>query len=116
MGGYDKLGDDSSLSVLTCSLTALLKSCNSQSLMGRMKALSTGHRPTVWRKVTDVPVYLTTHEPKPFTWQFLSAVMARASVGAPLTTPHPLHRAINVEIFHRVIEMNLLMQARMAPC
>ncbi len=59
MGGCDKSGADGSLSVLTCSLTALLESCNLQSLLGKMRALSTGGRPTVWRKATDVPAVFT---------------------------------------------------------
>ncbi len=61
MGGYDNPGiSDGSLSVLSCSLTALNQSCNSQTLLGRMRFLSTGDRSNVWRKAADVPVYFTT--------------------------------------------------------
>ena len=57
MGGYGV--SEGSLSVITCSLTALLESCHSQSLQARMKALFTDKQSQVWKKAADVPVYFT---------------------------------------------------------
>ncbi len=59
LGGEDENGP--AKSVLTCSLTALLQSCQPRSLGGRLKkALSLAEDPKVWHRVADVPVYLST--------------------------------------------------------
>ena len=59
LGGWDQ-SDERSKSVFTCSLAALLQSCQPQSLGARMKALSIASRVTVWHKLADSPVTLST--------------------------------------------------------
>ncbi len=59
LGGFDE--NSQTKSVLTCSLTALLQSCQPRSLGGRLKkALSLAEDPKVWCKVADLPVYYST--------------------------------------------------------
>ena len=60
LGGWDQNGY-ANKSVFTCSLSALLQTCQSsqpQSLGARlMRSLSLGQEPRVWQKVADIPVY-----------------------------------------------------------
>ena len=49
-----------SKSVFTCSLAALLKSCQPQSLEERLKTLSLSRGPEVWHQLADTPVILST--------------------------------------------------------
>ena len=49
-----------SKSVFTCSLAALLQSCQPQSLGARLKTLSLASRPKVWHQLADTPVTLST--------------------------------------------------------
>ena len=46
-------------SVFTCSLSALLQSCQTQSLQVQLKTLSFAKRPNVWHQLTDIPVTLS---------------------------------------------------------
>ena len=48
-----------SKSVFTCSLAALLKSCQPQSLGERLKALSLSRGPEVWYQLADTPVIIS---------------------------------------------------------
>ncbi len=57
MGGFEKAGKEGSLSVLTCSLTALLDSCTQSKLPPA--TVPTKEPPTIWTKAADVPVYFT---------------------------------------------------------
>ena len=58
LGGFDQSGQ--SKSVFTCSLAALLQSCQPQSLGARLKTLSLASRPKVWHQLADTPVTLST--------------------------------------------------------
>ena len=64
LGGFYQTGKQSK-SVFTCSLTALLQSCQSHSLGGRLKSLSFASGPKdlsrseVWRQLADTPVTLS---------------------------------------------------------
>ena len=49
-----------SKSVFTCSLAALLQSCQSQSLVAQLKTLPLTSRPKVWHQLADTPVILST--------------------------------------------------------
>ena len=59
LGGFDQ-NDKPSKSVFTCSLAALLQSCQPQSLGARLKTLSLASRPKVWHQLADTPVTLST--------------------------------------------------------
>ena len=65
LGGYDQ-SDKISKSVFTCSLAALLQSCQPHSLGARLKTLSLAsrpkdlNRPKVWHQLADTPVTLST--------------------------------------------------------
>ena len=59
LGGYDQ-NNKQSKSVFTCSLAALLQSCQPQSLVARQKTLSLANRPKVWHQLADIPVTLST--------------------------------------------------------
>jgi len=52
--------DKPSKSVFTCSLDALLQSCQPQSLGARLKTLSLANRPKVWHQLADTPYTLST--------------------------------------------------------
>ena len=52
--------DKKSKSVFTCTLAALLQSCQPQSLEIRLKNLSLASRPKVWHQLADTPVTLST--------------------------------------------------------
>ena len=58
LGGFGE--DGQSKLVFTCSLTALLQSCQPQSLVARIKTLSLASRPKVWHQLADTPVTLST--------------------------------------------------------
>ena len=58
LGGFGEGGQ--SKSVFTCSLTALLQSCQPQSLVARIKSLSLASKPKVWHQLADTPVTLST--------------------------------------------------------
>ena len=55
LGGFDQ-NDKPSKSVFTCSLDALLQSCQPQSLEERLKTLSSASRPKVWHQLAETPV------------------------------------------------------------
>ena len=60
IGGQNKIMKPfDSTSVLTCSLSNLLRSCQPQSLIARIKS-AFSRREAVWQEVTDVPVSNTT--------------------------------------------------------
>ena len=59
LGGWVE-DDKPSKSVFTCSLAALLQSCQPQSLGERLKTLSLASRPKVWHQLADTPVTLST--------------------------------------------------------
>ena len=59
LGGIDQSGKQSK-SVFTCSLAALLQSCQPQSLVARLKTLSLASKPEVWHQLTYTPVTLST--------------------------------------------------------
>ena len=59
LGGFDQ-NDKQSNSVFTCSLAALVQSCQTQSLGERLKTLSLTGRPKVWHQLADTPVTLPT--------------------------------------------------------
>ena len=59
LGGYDQ-NDKQSKSVFTCSLAALLQSCQPQSLVARLKTFSLASRPKVWHQLPDIPVTQST--------------------------------------------------------
>ena len=59
LGGFDQ-NDKPSKSVYTCSLAALLQSCQPQSLVARLMILSIASRPKVWHQLADTPVILST--------------------------------------------------------
>ena len=52
--------DKPSKSVFTCSLDALLQSCQPQSLGARLRTLSLASRPKVWHQLADTPYTLST--------------------------------------------------------
>ena len=59
LGGFGKSGR--SKSVFTCSLAALLQSCQLQSqVIAQLKTLSLTSSPKVWRQLADTPVTLST--------------------------------------------------------
>ena len=59
LGGFYQNGKYSK-SVFTCSLAALLQSCQPHSLGGRLKNLVLASRPKVWHQLADTPVTLST--------------------------------------------------------
>ena len=59
LGGFDQSGKPSK-SVFTCSLAALLQSCQPQSLVARLKTLSLASRTKVWHQLDDTPYTLST--------------------------------------------------------
>ena len=59
LGGFVQSGKRSK-SVFTCSLAALLQSCQPQSLGAQLKTLSLASRPKVWHQLADTPVTLST--------------------------------------------------------
>ena len=59
LGGFDQ-NEKHSKSVFSCSLAALLQSCQSQSLGARLRTLSLTSRPKVWHQLADTPVTLST--------------------------------------------------------
>ena len=59
LGGFDH-GNEYSKSVFTCSLAALIQSCQPQSLGAQLKTLSLASRPKVWHQLADTPVTLST--------------------------------------------------------
>ena len=58
LGGWGQ--NEQSKSVFTCSLAALLQSCQPQSLRAQLKNLSLASRPKVWHQLADTPVTLST--------------------------------------------------------
>ena len=58
LGGFNESRQSSS--VFTCSLAALLQSCQPQSLVARLKTLSLASGPKVWHQLADTPVTLST--------------------------------------------------------
>ena len=58
LGGYQS--GKPSKSVFTCSLAALLQSCQPQSLGAQLKTLSLASGPKVWHQLADTPVTLST--------------------------------------------------------
>ena len=59
LGGFDQ-NNKQSKSVFTCSLAALLQSCQPQSLGARLKTLSLARRSKVWHQLADTPVTSST--------------------------------------------------------
>ena len=59
LGGFDQ-SNKKSKAVFTCSLAALLRSCQPQTLGERLKTLSLASRPKVWHQLADTPVTLFT--------------------------------------------------------
>ena len=59
LGGFDQT-DKKSKSVFTCSLAALLQSCQPQSLVARLWTWSLASEPKVWHQIADTPVTLST--------------------------------------------------------
>ena len=59
LGGCNQ-SSKKSKSVFTCSLAALLQSCQPQSLVARLKTLSLASRPKVWHQLADTPVTFST--------------------------------------------------------
>ena len=59
LGGFYQIAKVSK-SVFTCSLAALLQSCQPQSLGARLKTLSLARRRQVWHQLADTPVALST--------------------------------------------------------
>ena len=59
LGGFDQ-NDKQSKSVFTCSLAALLQSCQPQSLGAQLKSLLLASRPKVWHQLADTPVTYST--------------------------------------------------------
>ena len=55
LGGFYKLEEEST-SVFTCSLAALLQSCQTRSPGEQLKTLSLTSRPKVWHQLADTPV------------------------------------------------------------
>ena len=56
LGGFDQ-HDKRSKSVFTCSLAALLQSCQPQFLAVQLRTLSLASRPKVWHQLADTPYY-----------------------------------------------------------
>ena len=56
LGGYDQSDKKYTNSFFTCSLAALLQSCQPQSLGAQMNTLSLASRPKVWHQLADTPV------------------------------------------------------------
>ena len=59
LGGFDQ-SMKFTKSLFTCSLAALLQSCQPQSLGARLKTLSLASRPKVWHQLADTPVTFST--------------------------------------------------------
>ena len=59
VGGFHQSGKQSK-SVFTCSLDALLQSCQPQSLGAQLKTSSLASRPKVWHQLADTPYTLST--------------------------------------------------------
>ena len=59
LGGFYE-SEEESESVFTCSLAALLQSCQPQSLVAQLKTLSLAGKPKVWHQLADTPVTLST--------------------------------------------------------
>ena len=59
LGGWVQNYTGPSKSVFTCSLAALLQSCQPQSLGTRLKTLSLANTPKVWHQLADTPVTLS---------------------------------------------------------
>ena len=59
LGGFDQSGKRSK-SVFTCSLAALLQSCQPHFFVAQLKALSLASRTKVWHQLTDTPVTSST--------------------------------------------------------
>ena len=59
LGGFDQNEERSKL-VFTCSLAALLQSCQPQSLGAQLMNLSLASRPKVWHQLADTPVTFST--------------------------------------------------------
>ena len=93
LGGWEHNGK-SSKSVFTCSLAALLQSCQSKSgsLGARMKTLSLASRPKVWHQLPDTPV---THSTCASLHGQLLAVGGRDSDKACTTAIHTYNTATN---------------------
>ena len=62
LGGFEQRGKYTKFtkSLFTCSLAALLQSCQPQSLGARLKTLSLANRPQVWHQLADTPVTFAT--------------------------------------------------------
>ena len=58
LGGWDQTSEQSK--VFTCSLAALLESCQPHSLGGRLKNFVRASKPKVWHQLADTPVTLST--------------------------------------------------------
>ena len=58
LGGFDQTNKKSK-SVFTCSLAALLQSCQPQSLEVKLKTLPLASGPQVWHQLADTPVTLS---------------------------------------------------------
>ena len=56
LGGFDQ-NDKRSKSVFTCSLAALLQSCQPQFLAVQPRTLSLASRPKIWHQLADTPYY-----------------------------------------------------------
>ena len=55
LGGWDLTGQ--TLSVLSCSVSELLQSCQPQLLAGKLRT-APANQSTIWRRVADAPHYL----------------------------------------------------------
>ena len=56
LGGFDQNENYTNSFFFTCSLAALLRSCQPQSLGTRLKTLSLASRSKVWHQLADTPV------------------------------------------------------------
>ena len=91
LGGFDQRMQQSN-SLFTCSLAALLQSCQPQSLGAQLKTLSLASRPKVWHQLADTPVTFSTCAS--LQGQLL-AVGGRDSVGKSTTAIHMYNTTTN---------------------
>ena len=91
LGGLDQRSKQSK-SVFTCSLAALLQSCQSQSLGAQLKTLSLACVPKVWYQLADTPVTLSTFASLQGR---LLALGGRDSRGKMTTAIHTYHTITN---------------------
>ncbi len=116
LGGLDEYGRTKS--VLTCSLTALLQSCQPQSLGGRLNTLTLAEDPR--HRVADVPVYMSPcttlcgqllavggwnnpydrsdavykYDPTKNTWNIISHIPSFPFGASPLVAPLPGNKLV----------------------